>query len=103
MVLAGGEVRPVCRRNGEHCLPLPGVGLLPEDVIGGDEEETGISLCGLVLTIISFLLVILTLPFSLCVCFKVVQEYERAVIFRLGRLLAGGSKGPGKAATHFYS
>ena len=28
-------------------------------------------------------------------CIKVVQEYERAVIFRLGRLLSGGSKGPG--------
>jgi hypothetical protein len=27
---------------------------------------------------------------------QVVQEYERAVIFRLGRLLEGGSKGPGK-------
>ena len=27
--------------------------------------------------------------------FQVVQEYERAVIFRLGRLLSGGSKGPG--------
>ena len=27
---------------------------------------------------------------------QVVQEYERAVIFRLGRLLAGGSRGPGK-------
>ena len=27
---------------------------------------------------------------------QVVQEYERAVIFRLGRLLSGGSKGPGK-------
>ena len=26
---------------------------------------------------------------------QVVQEYERAVIFRLGRLLEGGSKGPG--------
>ncbi|CAD5114793.1 DgyrCDS3832 [Dimorphilus gyrociliatus] len=26
---------------------------------------------------------------------KVVQEYERAVIFRLGRLLSGGAKGPG--------
>lgn len=25
-----------------------------------------------------------------------VQEYERAVIFRLGRLMAGGAKGPGK-------
>ena len=28
-------------------------------------------------------------------CGKVVQEYERAVIFRLGRLLRGGAKGPG--------
>ena len=26
---------------------------------------------------------------------QVVQEYERAVIFRLGRLVRGGSKGPG--------
>ena len=26
---------------------------------------------------------------------KVVTEYERAVIFRLGRLRKGGSKGPG--------
>lgn len=35
-----------------------------------------------------------------CVCFgfrlfQVVQEYERAVIFRLGRLMQGGAKGPG--------
>ena len=28
-------------------------------------------------------------------CLKVVTEYERAVIFRLGRLRKGGSKGPG--------
>ena len=27
---------------------------------------------------------------------QVVQEYERAVIFRLGRLLNGGAKGPGE-------
>ena len=26
---------------------------------------------------------------------QVVQEYERAVIFRLGRLLSGGASGPG--------
>ena len=26
---------------------------------------------------------------------QVVQEYERSVIFRLGRLRAGGAKGPG--------
>merc|ERR1719334_50992 len=52
-------------------------------------------MCGWLLTSISWVLVIITLPFSLCVCFKVVQEYERAVIFRLGRLLNGGARGPG--------
>lgn len=43
----------------------------------------------------SFLLVVITFPFSLFWCFKVVQEYERAVIFRLGRLRVGGARGPG--------
>jgi erythrocyte band 7 integral membrane protein len=62
---------------------------------GADETESGIGLCGWILTAISWGLVMVTLPFSLCVCFKVVQEYERAVIFRLGRLLHGGSRGPG--------
>uniref|UniRef100_A0A1I8PP82 Band 7 domain-containing protein n=2 Tax=Stomoxys calcitrans TaxID=35570 RepID=A0A1I8PP82_STOCA len=50
---------------------------------------------GKVLQYLSIVLVILTAPFSLFICFKVVQEYERAVIFRLGRLLQGGAKGPG--------
>ena len=27
---------------------------------------------------------------------QIVQEYERAVIFRLGRVVSGGAKGPGK-------
>ena len=33
----------------------------------------------------------------LCFIFfrQVVQEYERAVVFRLGRLRSGGAKGPG--------
>jgi len=60
-----------------------------------NESEPGIGLCGWLLTMISWGLVMVTLPFSLFVCFKVVQEYERAVIFRLGRLLHGGSRGPG--------
>lgn len=37
----------------------------------------------------------MTIPFSLCFTVKVVQEYERVVIFRLGRLLSGGARGPG--------
>ena len=65
-------------------------------VVTADESDSGVGLCGLLLTMISWGLVLVTLPFSLCVCFKVVQEYERAVIFRLGRLLHGGSRGPGK-------
>lgn len=34
--------------------------------------------------------------------FQVVQEYERAVIFRLGRLLSGGAKGPGKINFFYF-
>ena len=49
----------------------------------------------MILAIISMILVVVTLPFSLCYCVKVVQEYERAVIFRLGRLKQGGASGPG--------
>jgi len=57
--------------------------------------NTGIGFIGYILFAISWLMVAITLPFSLCAIFKVVQEYERAVIFRLGRLLPGGAKGPG--------
>ena len=52
-------------------------------------------MCVLLLAIISLVVVLVTLPTSLCFCIKVVQEYERAVIFRLGRLRPGGAKGPG--------
>ncbi|XP_011349223.1 band 7 protein AGAP004871 isoform X2 [Ooceraea biroi] len=42
----------------------------------------------------SLFLVTITLPFSLCCLFKVVHEYERAVVFRMGRL-KGAARGPG--------
>lgn len=57
---------------------------------GGD-----VGCCGYILRFLSLVVIALTFPFSLCLCIKVVQEYERAVIFRLGRLIAGGAKGPG--------
>ncbi|KAH9500786.1 Mechanosensory protein 2 [Bulinus truncatus] len=62
---------------------------------GQEEPSSGIGCCGYILYALSMLTIILTFPFSLCLCIKVVQEYERAVIFRLGRLLSGGAKGPG--------
>ncbi|UXI21063.1 Iron/zinc purple acid phosphatase-like protein [Sarcoptes scabiei] len=48
-----------------------------------------------ILMFFSIFLIIITLPVSLIFCIKMVQEYERAVIFRLGRLMKGGPKGPG--------
>ncbi|XP_059094862.1 band 7 protein AGAP004871-like [Tigriopus californicus] len=58
-------------------------------------EPEGADVCTMLLTAFSLVLVLVTLPFSLCVSVKVVQEYERAVVFRLGRLRSGGAKGPG--------
>lgn len=58
-----------------------------------DEDESGI--CAFLITVCSYFLVLLTFPISVWGCIKVVQEYERAVIFRLGRLRSGGAKGPG--------
>jgi len=58
-----------------------------------EPEDPGIA--AFFLTALSVLLIVITIPFSLCFVIKVVTEYERAVIFRLGRLRKGGSKGPG--------
>lgn len=38
------------------------------------------------MTFLSVLLAIIAFPIAACLCFKVVAEYERAVIFRLGRV-----------------
>ncbi|KAH7983074.1 hypothetical protein HPB52_009025 [Rhipicephalus sanguineus] len=58
--------------------------------------ETGSNgVCTFLLTAISIFFIILTFPLSLLMCIKIVQEYERAVIFRLGRLVKGGARGPG--------
>ncbi|EEB19657.1 Mechanosensory protein, putative [Pediculus humanus corporis] len=65
------------------------------DMFFEENPDGEAGLCGSILVFLSWVLIILTMPFSLFVCFKVVQEYERAVIFRLGRLLSGGAKGPG--------
>jgi len=60
-----------------------------------DSDQDENSFIGKVITVLSYILVIITLPISIWGCIKVVQEYERAVIFRLGRLRSGRAKGPG--------
>ncbi|XP_066936870.1 mechanosensory protein 2-like isoform X1 [Clytia hemisphaerica] len=64
-------------------------------LVSTQDRDEGLGLCTWLLTLAAMLLVICTFPISLFFCIKIVQEYERAVIFRLGRLLAGEAKGPG--------
>jgi len=64
--------------------------------VGYDEEDGGCGgFVGTLIWLISMLLICCTFPFSLFVTVKQVQEYQRAVIFRLGRVKRGGAVGPG--------
>ena len=49
----------------------------------------------IMMTMILIIMMVMTI-LIIMIIWKVVQEYERAVIFRLGRLLNGGAKGPGQ-------
>eukprot|EP00092_Neocalanus_flemingeri_P001290 GFUD01001378.1.p1 GENE.GFUD01001378.1~~GFUD01001378.1.p1 ORF type:complete len:294 (+),score=89.69 GFUD01001378.1:64-945(+) len=64
--------------------------------VGYDDDDGGCGSCiGSLIWVISMLLICCTFPFSLFVTVKQVQEYQRAVIFRLGRVKRGGAVGPG--------
>ncbi|XP_059183398.1 band 7 protein AGAP004871-like [Centropristis striata] len=62
---------------------------------GGRRRVGVLEVFGAVLTLLSAAFILFTFPFSAWMCAKVVQEYERAVIFRLGRVVKGRAKGPG--------
>lgn len=64
-------------------------------VIGEEVLENTHGICENTLIICSWTLVVLFFPFSLFFTLKIVQEYERAVIFRLGRLSRKSARGPG--------
>ncbi|XP_072309587.1 stomatin isoform X1 [Eucyclogobius newberryi] len=65
------------------------------DIEALENPDSSIGLCGWILVMFSMLLTVITLPISIWMCIKIVKEYERAIIFRLGRILKGGAKGPG--------
>ncbi|KAI6229979.1 PHB domain-containing protein [Aphelenchoides fujianensis] len=67
---------------------------VPEQDVPPDYETIG-TIFGYALQALSWLLIIVTFPFSMCLCLKVIKEYERVVIFRIGRLVFGGARGPG--------
>ncbi|KAF0302165.1 Mechanosensory protein 2 [Amphibalanus amphitrite] len=65
-------------------------------VIGAESSEASLDCFSVLLIALSYLLFIITSPITIWTCIKIVTEYERAVIFRLGRLRGGGGAvGPG--------
>jgi len=58
--------------------------------------ESEFGFLGNLLLFVSIVLTAILFPVgACCLVVKVVTEYERAVLFRLGRLQSGGAKGPG--------
>ncbi|KAK0406826.1 hypothetical protein QR680_018832 [Steinernema hermaphroditum] len=53
------------------------------------QEDAAGSVLACILTVFSFIFIILTFPIT------TVNEYERAVVFRFGKLMKGGARGPG--------
>ncbi|XP_059187665.1 stomatin (EPB72)-like 3a [Centropristis striata] len=60
-----------------------------------DKNSHKLGCFGWLLVIVSLLFVAATFPVTIFLCIKIVKEYERAVIFRLGRITSGKPKGPG--------
>lgn len=58
-------------------------------------EGFGTTCCTAVLKAVSIFLLICTFPFSLVAIIKVIPVYERAIIFRLGRIKGRKASGPG--------
>lgn len=104
----GGGLRPhpeiptISAAVGSACSPMekeagsaPATAYRTGYNVMSSRSSDGTNVCSIILTFISLLVISVTFPFSLFFCIKIVQEYERAVIFRLGRLVQGGAKGPG--------
>jgi len=101
------DVRTERNQSGEELIRMHEKG--DDTVVGNNGETMGMNmmvrdnserpekfgLCSWILTTISLILMAVTFPLSIFFCLKIVQEYERAVIFRVGRLTTGDAKGPG--------
>ncbi len=65
-------------------VSVPCVGITEESM---EESPPGIGLCGWILTGLSLGLVLLTVPFSLFVCFKVQYSVRLEMVLRCGSVL----------------
>ncbi|XP_046564009.1 stomatin-like [Haliotis rubra] len=66
-----------------------------EEGFHASQDGGSIGCCGYILYLVSIICMLATIPFSLCLCTKVLNHYEKVVIFRLGRLRSRQDKKPG--------
>ncbi|GAA6082485.1 stomatin-like, partial [Tachysurus ichikawai] len=59
------------------------------------ESVPGLGFCGWIIVALSTFFTVLFFPITIGISLKIIKEYERAVIFRLGRITAKKPKGPG--------
>uniref|UniRef100_A0AC35UAK8 PHB domain-containing protein n=1 Tax=Rhabditophanes sp. KR3021 TaxID=114890 RepID=A0AC35UAK8_9BILA len=100
ITIGGIEIeRPPHRRDTLEKIPIRARSqswLIRTRHLYDDPGTNKTSIVSIILYAVSVFFLALTLPWSLMFCVKICKEYERAVIFRLGRLLGGsGLKGPG--------
>lgn len=60
-----------------------------------ETSEPTYDCCSILLIGLSYLVFFVTFPIAIFMSVKIVKEYERAVIMRLGRISSGAAKGPG--------
>lgn len=58
-------------------------------------EKDPLSCIEKIVQLLSMVLYVLLFPIAICFSIRILQEYERAVVLRMGRLRPGGPKGPG--------
>ncbi|XP_048353773.1 podocin [Sphaerodactylus townsendi] len=69
--------------------------LLESEKMDEGTKSAGLGVCEWVLVLLSLLAILITFPVSIWFCMQIVREYERAILFRFGRLLRGRPRGPG--------
>lgn len=60
-----------------------------------NEEEEGLDACSNCLVVFFRIITILLFPLTMWSAIKIIAEYERAVIFRVGRISGNKAVGPG--------
>lgn len=88
--LCKNELENLMKNQIEHGIELSNMGSDERDA-----AEEGYGCCGGLLIGISLFLMVLLFPITIWMAIKIIPEYERAVIMRLGRMKNKKASGPG--------